>query len=206
MFDDMIRLRKKWYSIKARCYNESNENYKNYGKKGIKVCEEWVNDFWKFYEWSILNGYQKGLTIDRIDNNLGYFPSNCRYVDYYTQNNNTRRNVKIEFRGETKTIGELAKEFDLAYGVLFDRYWYQKMPIEIALLLPQNRNYNNKTQRRGAEKPIIQKDLNGNLISRYNSLIEAQYETGISRKSISKVLRNINKTAGKYCWEYEVER
>jgi hypothetical protein len=203
MFNEMITLRRKWHSIKARCYNEKNENYKNYGNRGIIVCEEWLKDFWEFYEWSILNGYKKGLTIDRIDNNLGYSPSNCRYVDYKIQNNNTKRNVKILFKGEQKTLGEIASEYDIDYKLLFRRYYYQKMSIEKAISIPARRTYNGVSQKRGAEKPIV--SSKNNRKTKYNSLIEAEYVTGVSRKNISKVLRGTNKTAGGYCWEYEVK-
>lgn len=79
-----------WASMKQRCYNKKNEKYKYYGERGITVCDEWKNDFKSFYDWAFENGYQEGLTIDRIDNYNGYFPNNCRWTNYYTQQSNKR--------------------------------------------------------------------------------------------------------------------
>lgn len=67
-------------SMKSRCYNPNAPNYKWYGEKGINICDEWRNDFKTFYDWAIKNGWKKGLQIDRIDNNKGYFPDNCRFT------------------------------------------------------------------------------------------------------------------------------
>jgi hypothetical protein len=72
-------LYRKWTNINSRCYNPNNKNYKYYGGRGIKVCDEW-REFIPFKEWSLSNGYKPGLHIDRIDNNLGYFPDNCRFL------------------------------------------------------------------------------------------------------------------------------
>lgn len=80
-----------------------------YGGRGITICDEWRNDFYSFYSWSIENGYKDGLTIDRVDNNKGYCPENCRWADLETQANNTRRNHYITYNNETKTLTQWAK-------------------------------------------------------------------------------------------------
>ena len=90
------RLFPVWQSMKDRCHCPSNHAYKYYGGRGIAVCDEWRYDFQKFYEWSIANGYDENApkgqcTIDRIDNDKGYSPDNCRWVDMKVQNNNKRR-------------------------------------------------------------------------------------------------------------------
>ena len=80
-----------WCSMKERCHTPSNTSYKNYGARGIKVCDEWLK-FEPFYEWAISNGYSEGLSIDRIDVNGNYCPENCRWSTKEVQANNTRAN------------------------------------------------------------------------------------------------------------------
>lgn len=77
-----------------RCYKETYSGYKNYGGRGITVCPEWKNDFQSFLEWAQSHGYRDDLSIDRIDNDKGYSPDNCRWATSLEQNNNTRRNKK----------------------------------------------------------------------------------------------------------------
>lgn len=102
-----------WYSMIDRCYNPNNHAYKNYGQRGITVCTEWVNDFIKFYEWTKVSGYKDNLSLDRIDNNRGYSPKNCRWVTLKEQQRNRRSNVKIKYNGITYTLYELAEHLDI---------------------------------------------------------------------------------------------
>lgn len=124
-----------WRCMKSRCYNPNIEAYKNYGGRGIKVCDEWKNDFLSFYNWSMNNGYSENLTIDRINNSKNYEPSNCRWVDRKTQNNNTRHNHLISYKDKTLTISEWAKEIGLTYCCLKSRL-YKGWSIEKALETP----------------------------------------------------------------------
>ena len=100
------RIYTTWKNMKSRCYYPKNAEFKNYGGRGIKICDEWKNDFQVFYEWSIKHGYKEELTIDRIDNNGNYQPDNCRWVDMAVQSRNTSRTRYIEFNGKRLTICE----------------------------------------------------------------------------------------------------
>lgn len=99
-----------YFSIKDRCYNKNCKDYKDYGNRGIKLFDLWKDSFQIFYDWSILNGWQKGLEIERLDNNFGYFPSNCIWTTRKRQNNNTRRNHYLTFDNKTQTIAQWAEE------------------------------------------------------------------------------------------------
>ena len=109
--------------MNQRCFNPNSASYKNYGAKGIEVCEEWKGrkGFDAFYKWSIENGYNDTLTIDRIDVNGNYEPSNCRWVTQKEQMNNTSINVYIEYMGETHTMKEWAEKFEIPYKRLWKR-------------------------------------------------------------------------------------
>lgn len=111
-----------WCKIKGKCYTKTDDHYKWYGSRGITVCEEWKNSFITFREWALNNGYSDNLTIDRIDNNGNYEPSNCRWVDMKTQANNRRSNLYLTFNGETKRIYEWCKILGIKYNTLYMRY------------------------------------------------------------------------------------
>ena len=100
------RLYRIWYGIYARCYNKSNNQYCYYGQRGISMCDEWRNDILAFRDWAIANGYSEELTIDRIDNNGNYEPSNCRWVSMREQSNNRRSNTHLSYKGQTHTIAD----------------------------------------------------------------------------------------------------
>lgn len=102
------RLYRIWRHIKSRCFNENVPHYKYYGGRGISICEEWEKSFENFYEWAISNGYQEDLSIDRIDVNGNYEPSNCRWTNAKIQANNKTNNRIIEYNGECHTLSEWA--------------------------------------------------------------------------------------------------
>lgn len=110
-----------WASMKDRCNNPNNKNYKHYGGRGIKVYNDWNGPSgWEcFRDWSISNGYHDGLTIDRIDVNGNYEPNNCRWVTQSEQTNNTRRTVLLTYNNETHNINQWAK----ILGINKNTFW-----------------------------------------------------------------------------------
>lgn len=106
--------------MKQRCTNERSDTYHSYGGRGIHVCDEWL-DFENFRDWAFDSGYEPGLTIDRINNNDGYYPGNCRWADRRTQANNRRTNRFVTYGGDTHTIAEWARLFEISYQKLLGR-------------------------------------------------------------------------------------
>jgi hypothetical protein len=91
-----------------RCYNKNAVNYERYGGRGIKICDEWRDDFIAFQRWALSHGYSDSLSIDRINPNDSYCPENCRWADATIQNRNRRNSVMIIFQGEKKSMAEWA--------------------------------------------------------------------------------------------------
>lgn len=116
------RLYKILNGIKNRCYNNRADNYQYYGERGIKVCDEWLNDFQTFYDWALNNGYNENLTIDRMDVNGNYEPNNCRWVTQKQQANNKKNNVMLTYDGRTKTLSQWADELNVKYNTIATRY------------------------------------------------------------------------------------
>lgn len=130
-------------SMKDRCKNKHTKNYKNYGGRGIRVCEEWDKGYEPFLDWALSNGYKEGLQLDRIDNNGNYCPENCRWVSCKQNRNNTRVNNLITYKNETHTISEWADIFKINYMTLYRRI-FDSWDIERALKTPINRKNINK--------------------------------------------------------------
>lgn len=116
------RLYRIWAGMKDRCYNPGATKYHRYGARGIKVCDEWLNDFQVFHDWALSNGYGENLTIDRIDNDGNYCPQNCRWATNEEQCNNREHHILLTIGGETKTIAQWAKDTGLKYRTIHARY------------------------------------------------------------------------------------
>lgn len=116
------RLYNIWQGMKERCHNENSPNYKNWGERGISVCDEWKNNFETFYKWALENGYSEKLSIDRIDNNKGYNPQNCKWSTVKEQCRNRRSNIDITIGNTTKTLTEWCEIFNLSYRTINMRY------------------------------------------------------------------------------------
>jgi len=127
-----------WKSMIYRCENPKEPAYKDYGGRGISVCEEWHN-LNKFKDWFLNSGFQVGLSIDRINNNGNYEPSNCRWATDEEQANNTRANVYYEFDGEKMTIAQICKVVNLGYSRLHALIHYGKFSVEEAIKIERER-------------------------------------------------------------------
>lgn len=130
------RLHSIWNGMKQRCFSKNNDYYYNYGGRGITMCDEWKNDFKAFYNWSIKNGYSDNLTIDRIDNDGNYEPSNCRWITRTEQMRNTRRSRKFSYKGEMKTASELSEICGIPSVIIYHRIAILNWNIEDAMSKP----------------------------------------------------------------------
>lgn len=107
------RLFKIWMCIKHRCNRKTASDYNLYGGRGISICDEWLNDYAAFRDWSIANGYSDNLSLDRIDPNGNYEPSNCRWADAYTQAENRRNAHIVEYHGETGALDPMCRKLNI---------------------------------------------------------------------------------------------
>lgn len=126
------RLHRIWANAKQRCMNPNCKDYARYGGRGITFYQDWADDFSKFYDWAIENGYNDELTIERIDNSKGYSPDNCKWITSAEQQRNTRKNRFYTINGETKTLTEWCEIYDKVPNTI--RYRLKRgMSIEEAL-------------------------------------------------------------------------
>lgn len=108
------RLYRLYSGIKNRCYNTNEPSYKNYGGRGIVMCQEWADNFMSFYEWAIANGYNESLppsecSIERIDVNGNYCPENCEWVPVSQQGRNKRNTRYVTYKGKRMSVAEAAE-------------------------------------------------------------------------------------------------
>ena len=127
------RLYRIYNGMKNRCYNQKQQNYENYGGRGITICEEWIKSFTSFEEWALSHGYADDLSIDRIDNNGDYSPENCRWVTRTEQNENTRRNHLVTIGSRTQPLSAWVRERGLNYHTVSFRIHQKHMTPEQAL-------------------------------------------------------------------------
>ncbi len=149
------RLHGIWRGIKDRCLNQNNSRFNLYGGRGITICKEWKDDFQAFYDWSMKNGYADNLSIDRIDVNGNYEPSNCRWADDKTQANNKTTSVLLTMNGETHTISEWAGIVGIDRKTISDRITRFGWSAEKALTVKARVTYDH---RRNKEKCVNARD------------------------------------------------
>lgn len=115
------RLYNIWCGIKSRCYYEKNNRYSSYGGRGIKMCDEWKNDFSLFANWALKNGYNDTLSIDRIDVNGDYEPNNCRWATNKVQSENRTDNIICEINGKSAALSYWCDFYNKKYVTVYSR-------------------------------------------------------------------------------------
>lgn len=115
------RLNNMWYNMKKRCYHKNNPKYKNYGARGIKICDEWKNDYVAFSDWAHENGYNDQMTIERIDVNGNYEPSNCKWIPMLDQAANRTSNKWVYIDGDKYSPLELEEKYNIPVKTIYAR-------------------------------------------------------------------------------------
>ena len=179
--------------MKSRCYNSNDSDYSDYGGRGITICPEWLGEhgFENFTKWSMENGYVKNLSIDRINVNGNYEPSNCRWATNEEQARNKRNTVKIVLNGEEKDLKQISDEYGVNYRTLHARI-KKGVPIEKAL---KKVNYKEKVAKISLKT--------GEIIQIYESARKAAKENGFSTPNgILRCCIGKGFSCGGFGWEY----
>lgn len=185
------RLRVIWRTIKFRCYNEKCEAFQDYGGRGIYMDDTWRSDFKEFHSWSMLNGYQSNLEIDRKDNNAGYFPGNCRWVTQKENVRNKRNNSLITFNGRTECIAKWSELTGIDASTISRRLHCLKWPTDKIL---------GEAVKKGPSIKIGKYDTSGNLVGVFVGASQAAKSVNGSDSCIHQCLRGRNKKHKGFVW------
>lgn len=197
------RIHQTWLSMKDRCYCSNDKEYKNYGGRGIKVCDEWLGEhgFEHFYEWAMKNGYDPSKkpgeqSIDRINVNGNYEPSNCRWADRHTQSNNKQDTLWVTYNGDTLSLRDMCAKYSVNYNTAYSRL-KKGLPIEQVLF---NKPWQSEIS--GNRKKVAQIDIaSKKVIKIFNSASEAAKAYGVERGRITSAIKKGYKSCGFY-WDY----
>lgn len=184
-----------WKGLRQRCFNPNSLAFHNYGGRGITLCEEWKNSAESFCEWALENGYQSGLSIDRIDVDGNYEPNNCRFVDRSVQNNNRRDNIYVNYENERITIKQLADRTGVEYRVLLSRY-NRNPSIKVEDLIKESGYYTviNKTRGSRHYKATLTenqvREIKILLARKMMSQVEISKQFGVSTGIVNCIAKN----------------
>lgn len=162
------RIHRIWKCMRTRCYNPNRRDYHNYGGRGIGMCPEW-DDFQNFYNWAMANGYAENLTIDRIDNDKGYSPENCRWATQKEQANNLRKNIKVYYNGKAYSPRDLSELTGISFNTIYSAHRKRHLT-DFTEYVPRHGKVLNITYRGEGRYELI---LKGKYIGTYKSLDEA---------------------------------
>lgn len=188
-----------WRNMINRCTKPSCPEYKRYGARGIKVCDEWEN-FRAFKKWAVESGCKEGLSLDRIDNSCGYCPRNCRWTTPKAQANNTRSNCRIAFNGEMHTRQEWADVIGISSQALAERLSSTNWTLVDALTVPKKQR---PVKQMSFRKKILQCSLDGKVKKEWPSITEACKSLNAKSSNISRVLKEGGTTKG-FLWKYAI--
>lgn len=190
-----------WAGMKSRCNNPNANGYEDYGGRGITVCDEWngEHDYINFKIWAMNNGYEEGLSIDRIDVNGNYEPNNCRWVTQKIQTRNMRNNLNITYKGETHVLQDWAEILNINPNTLYHRIYTLHWNICDAF-----ENHNKDNYKNGLNK--ANEKNKQNYMKKRNEIINMIKEIK-KNKNIDEILNIIkkefniknSKTIYKYC-------
>lgn len=178
--DKNKRIYKIFCGMKQRCYNTNHKYYPIYGGRGIKICDEWLNDYQQFEAWALANGYADDMSIDRIDNDKGYSPDNCRWIYYKDQPKNRRSNHRVIVDGEEMNVSDVSR----IYGIPISTICYRA-----------NHGFDILGRHRKHAIKCIETG------ETYESVSEAARVTGIYRGQLSACANGKREKAGGYHWQ-----
>lgn len=194
---DYERLYNVWKNMRARCCDETDKSYHNYGGRGIGVCAEWLSSFHAFVDWTVKSGWEPGLTLERNDVNGDYSPENCRWATKKEQARNVRKNIRITIEGETKCLMEWCEIFGFPYNRARLRYTRDGVR-DVAEIFYEG-------DLRELRPRILQMTLDGEVIAEYVCARDAAKVLEVHESSVRRALNGRRKTAGGFRWKYKNE-
>lgn len=191
------RIRSILYKMHDRCENSKHPSYKYYGGKGIKVCDEWEynkDGIDNFIKWSVQNGYDENLEIDRINNNEDYCPDNCRWISHKMNCNNKSNNRSFEYNDKTYTVSEFSEEFDINRNTVTER-----LNNNISDLVDYQKSY------QYLKRKVYQFTKDKHFIKEYESITECAKQLNTHEVCISRVCNGHRKTHRGFIFSFNRE-
>lgn len=192
---DYAKLYNVWKNMISRCHNPKDDRYYTYGERGITVCDAWKKDFHAFARFALENGWEPGLSIERLDVDGQYAPQNCTFITMTEQMRNKTNNVYITIGNETKCLIEWCEIFGVSFQTAWARYKVQGITDVNRLFYPGDL--------RELQPHIIQLTLDGEVIAEYARISEASRRSGANEATIRSVCKGKGRTAGGYRWEFK---